>query len=46
MQKKRKPSDDDSIDLNAVEELKDFNYDQLKSMSIEDDNSVNDEASC
>ena len=46
VQKKRKPSDDDSIDLNALEELKDFNYDQFKGMSIEDDNSVNDEASC
>ena len=46
VQKKRKPSDDDSIDLNALEELKDFNYDQFKDMSIKDDNSVNDEASC
>ena len=45
-QKKRKSSDDDSFDLNALDdELKDFNYDQIKDLSIEDDDSVS-EASC
>ena len=46
--KKRKASDDDSFDLNALDdELKDFNYDQLKDLSINDDEgSVHSEASC